>query len=97
MDQPIACSLPAADFQLRKQDAAQIAREALRSREPLAGGTRLTFAASGDTERNLRELIAAEADCCSFLRFELDRDGETLLLDVTGPDDAQPIIAELFA
>ena len=97
MDQPIACSLSGADYEARGREIAEIARDALRSREPLAGGARLTFAAGGDTERKLREVIAAEASCCPFLRFELDGDGETLRLAVTGPEDAQPIIAELFA
>lgn len=97
MDQPIACSLSAADLHTRKRDTADIAHQALRSRQPLDGGARLTFTAGGDTERKLREVIAAEGDCCSFLRFDLGSDGDTLRLDVTGPDEAQPIIAKLFA
>ena len=97
MEQPIACSLDAADYAARRQQTAEIARDALRSREPAEGGVHLTFAATDATERELRDVIAAEADCCSFLRFALDRDGETLRLNVTGPADAQPIIAELFA
>jgi hypothetical protein len=32
--------------------------------------------------------VAAEASCCPFL---------TLELRITGPDEARPIIAELFA
>jgi hypothetical protein len=97
MNTPIACSLPAAGYAARQEDIARIAREALRSREPLTGGTRLILAARDDTERDLRALVAAEAECCPFLRFELNRDGDSLRLDVTGPGDAQPIIAELFA
>ena len=97
MHQPIACSLSPANYATRKDDIARIARGALRSRQPLPGGARLTFAARGETERDLRAVIAAEAECCSFLHFELDRDGDNLRLDVTGPDDALPIIAELFA
>jgi hypothetical protein len=97
MDQPIACSLSSSDYAARKGDTAQIARRALRSREPVPAGARLTFAAEAQTERDLRAVIAAEAECCSFLHFDLDRDGDTLRLEVTGPDQAQPIIAELFA
>jgi hypothetical protein len=41
--------------------------------------------------------IACSLSSCSFLHFDLDRDGDTLRLEVTGPDQAQPIIAELFA
>jgi hypothetical protein len=97
MDTPIACTLSADDYTRRRDDIARIAHEALRSREPIARGARLTFAASDKTERDLRTLIAAEAECCSFLNFELERDADVLRLDVTGPDAAQPIIAELLA
>ena len=97
MNKPIACTLSADEYAARRDDIARIARDALRSREPLDGGARLTFAASDDTARDLRAVIAAEAECCSFLRFELQREADELRLDVTGPDDAQPIIAELFA
>jgi hypothetical protein len=97
MDQPIACSLSPTDRAVRKDDLGALARRALRSREPLPDGARLTFAAHGDTERELRAVVAAEAECCPFLSFDLDRDGDLLRLDVTGPNDAQPIIAELFA
>jgi hypothetical protein len=75
-----------------------IARRALRSREAIDGGARLRFAAAGETESDLRAVIAAEAECCAFLSFDLrDDGGDGLLLDVTGPADAQPIIGELFA
>ena len=94
---PIACTLSAEAYASRADDIARITRDALRSREPLAGGARLTFTASGDTERDLRAVIAAEADCCAFLRFDLEREADVLRLDITGPEAAQPIIAELFA
>jgi hypothetical protein len=97
MNTPIACSLSAGEYAARRDEIARITHSALRSRDPISGGARLTFAASDDTERDLRTVIAAEAECCSFLHFELDRDADKLRLDVTGPDDAQPIIAELFA
>jgi hypothetical protein len=54
------------------------------------------FDGGEETERELRDMIAAEASCCPFLRFELHHDADALRLDVTGPADAQPIIAELF-
>jgi hypothetical protein len=50
-----------------------------------------------DVERRVRELIAAESSCCSFLTFALERvDGE-LVLDIDGPADARPVIDLFFA
>ena len=97
MDQPIACSLTASEMRRRQDDTAEIARRALTSRVPLESGERLTFDAGPDTERELRAVIAAESECCSFLAFDLTREPEKLRLDVTGPADARPIIEGLFA
>jgi hypothetical protein len=97
MDQPIACTLIAADYADRTQDTTELARRSLRSRQPIPDGIRLTFEASADTERELRELVAAEARCCAFLRMDLRPGEDALILDITGPAEAEPIIAELFA
>jgi hypothetical protein len=97
MDQPIACNLPPADLRARGDDMSEIARRALRARHPLEGGARLTFAGDATTERDLRDVIAAEAQCCAFLTFDLRREDDALRLDVTGPEEAQPLIAQMFA
>ena len=96
MDQPIACTLPVADYAARTKATRELARRA-RSREPIPDGTRLTFAANGDTEPRLREFVAAEARCCPFLRMDLRRANDAIVLEVTGPPEAESIIAELFA
>jgi MerR family copper efflux transcriptional regulator len=95
MDTPIACSLSASDLRTRTDELSALAARALVRREPIAHGERLTFRAEFETE--VKSAIAAEQTCCSFLAFATARDGETLVVDVTGPADAQPIIAELFA
>jgi hypothetical protein len=97
MNEPIACTLSAADYATRTEEIAELARHALRSREPIPDGARLTFDPGSDTERRLREIVAAEARCCAFLRMDLRAADDALVLDVTGPAEAAPIIAELFA
>lgn len=94
---PIACALSAREFADRKAQTAQIARYALRARQSTEHGCLLSFAADADTEAQLRDIVAAESRCCSFLQMDLRRSGETLELEVTGPDEARPIIEELFA
>jgi hypothetical protein len=97
VDQPIACTLTPDESRGRTDDLAALAARALRSREQTAEGERLLFTDSDENERDLRAAIAAEASCCAFLRMELRRDDEGLVLDIAGPQDARPIIAELFA
>jgi len=89
MTEPIACTLTAAEYRDRAADLHRFAREALRERRPIAGGARLTFDLAA--RERLETLIAAEAECCPFLTMDL-----RLVLDVTGPAAAAPIIAELL-
>ena len=91
----IACTLAPSEYRDRIAELSRIRDGALLSRERIEAGERLTF--REDVEAELRAAIAAEAACCSFLAMRLERRGDTLLLDVTGPPEAQPVIAELFA
>src|SRR4051812_1262856 len=97
MDQPIACSLDAAQYKHRTGELTELAERGLRSREQTPDGERLVFADSADIERELRSLIVAESNCCAFLRMDLTRRDDGLVLDIAGPNDAHPLIAELFA
>jgi len=97
MEQPIACTLSAADHTARADQTTELARRALRSREPIPNGARLRFERSAETERQLRTIIEAEAECCPFLRLDLQPADDALVLEITGPAEADPIIAELFS
>ena len=90
----IACSLGAADHRQRLAAFGALARAALLAREPIARGARLTFAASA--RERVEALVAAEAECCPFLALDLRAGGDRLVLDVTGPAEAAPIIEELL-
>jgi hypothetical protein len=95
--EPIACTLTPAGYAARTGELAAIAAGALRARHQTADGERLVFDDTPETERQLRAAIAAEASCCAFLSMDLTRAGEGLVLNIAGPQDARPIIAELFA
>ena len=97
MEQPIACTLTPGAYRERIEALTALAARALRSRERTADGERLTFADSAENERDLRAAVAAEAACCPFLRMDLRRGADGLVLDVAGPEDARPVIEELFA
>jgi hypothetical protein len=96
MDEPIACSLSAREYGERAAEMTVLAGAALLAREPLAHGVRLTFDARDATRGRLRAIVAAESACCPFLDMQLREDAGRLRLEITGPDDAAPIIAALF-
>jgi hypothetical protein len=97
VEEPIACTLSPGEYKGRTSELAALARRSLRAREQTADGERLVFTDDESTERELRAVIAAEASCCAFLRMDLQRAEDGLVLDIAGPQDARPIIAELFA
>jgi hypothetical protein len=91
---PIACSLTAAELGRRLDEVDQLARKALLRRESIDGGVRLTFV--GDVRARLDTFVAAERACCPFLDLRLSSDGNTHVLQITGPGEAAPMIDELF-
>ena len=91
---PIACSLSAAEQGERRDAAQRLVAAALLDARVTDRGAMLRF--SGAAEPALRELIAAERECCPFLTFELSERGDGLSLAVSGPPEARPIVLELF-
>src|SRR5215208_203865 len=94
---PIACALTGAEYRRRIAKSGEITRAALRERRRIAGGLRLSFAGSGDVHERLERFVAAESRCCPFLTMRLAAAGHEIVLEVTGPAGAAPIIEELFA
>jgi hypothetical protein len=94
---PIACSLTGAGYRKRVADTGQVARDALLERQPIDGGARLSFEETADVRERLEAFVAAESECCPFLAMNLRAADGRLVLEVTGPELAAPIIEELFA
>lgn len=96
-DQPIACTLTPDHMRGRMSLIDALAADALLARETIDGGLRVRFRDDPGTERRVRDLAAAESQCCAFLRFDVHSDHQTVVLDITGSVEAQPAIMELFA
>jgi len=95
--EPIACTLSPSALADRTGALSDLSGRAMLSREETADGQRLVFLDTPEVERELHAAIAAEADCCAFLRMDLRRVEGGLRLDVSGRAEARSIIAELFA
>ena len=96
-EMPMACTLSPDRMRDRAALIDGLARDALIGREEIAGGVRSRLRDAPGVERRVRELVAAEAECCGFLSFELGRHNGELWLDVTGAPEARPVIDEFFA
>jgi hypothetical protein len=94
---PIACTLTPDGMTARVALIEALAADGLLGRAPTDTGVRVRLRDTPDIEQRTRELVAAESKCCAFLEFDLGREGGDLVLDINGPEDAQPVIDMLFA
>jgi hypothetical protein len=94
---PIACTLSPDGMTARLALIDALAADGLLARTPTDTGLRVRLRDTPEIEQRTRQLVAAESECCAFLDFSLGRDGGDLVLDITGPEDAQPVIDLFFA
>jgi hypothetical protein len=91
---PIACTLRPDALRGQVEDWQALLRYAER-RVGLEDGVRVELVA-GTPVQDLVRLVAAEQDCCQFLRFAITVDTRGVGLEVRGPADAGVIIESLF-
>jgi len=94
-DVPIACSLGNDKLERRLAAIAEIGASGLISRDIENERHLLRFSANATTRQQLEEIVAAEAECCTFLDLSLGEEGEVLVLSIAAPKDAQAIADEL--
>jgi hypothetical protein len=96
-DIPIVCSLHAGDLEQRLTELAAIGEGSLIGRETDKGHHLLRFHSDAATRKRLEQIVAAEAECCSFLDLTLEeRDGE-LMLSLAAPPDGRAVVDQLAA
>jgi hypothetical protein len=96
-DQPIACSLTADGMTARLALIDALAADGLLERTLTESGMRVRLLDRPDIVQRTHELVAAESKCCAFLDFDVRREDGALLLDISGPEDARPVIEMFFA
>jgi hypothetical protein len=91
-DTPIACSLSADELPARLAEMRAIGKDALLGLTPEGA---LRFRADAKTRVRLDAIVAAESQCCPFLRFDLAEAGAELVLSVAAPEGAEPLARDL--
>jgi hypothetical protein len=93
---PVSCSLGASDLRARLAAIAALGAASLVAHEQIDRRHTLRFRRDPATRRRLEEIVAAEAECCSFLDLDLaERDGELVLTVAAAPAAGQPVADEL--
>jgi hypothetical protein len=92
---PVACSLSAGDLEQRLAAIAAIGADSLISSEIDGDRHLLRFRSSEPARRRLEEIVAAEAECCSFLDLSLAEEEGELTLSIAAPGDGRAVADEL--
>jgi hypothetical protein len=92
----LSCGLSPEQLRTRMAHIAVILEHNPHEQTTIDRGRRLIFPADPDLESQLRDLIRLESECCPFLEMTIERRGQVLILTVSGDDNAQEQIAQLF-
>jgi hypothetical protein len=92
---PIACTLTPHDMAGRAEWLRRLGARSLIAGARAGGGLRLRFEAAADAE--VGRWIDAERECCAFLTFAVERNGDELWLQVGGPPGSEPVLDGLLA
>ncbi len=90
-DNPIVCSLDAEGLQRRLAAIAAVGADSLISTQVEGDCHLLRFRTNAATRKRLEEIVAAEAECCSFLDLSLHGEGDKLVLEIAAPQEAQAL------
>jgi hypothetical protein len=96
-DLPIACSLTADELPARLADMEAIGRDALLAVVTSGRRATLRFRSRAATRERLAAIVAAESQCCAFLKFGLVDAGDALVLSIDAPPGAEPVLDDLVA
>ena len=88
---PIACSLGAGALEQRLAVIAEIGADGLLSRQAEDDRHLLRFRKDPATRQRLEEIIAAEAECCSFIDLSLQEEADELVLSIAATRDGQAL------
>lgn len=94
---PIACTLDPADMPRRRAELRALGEEGLVSKVVQGGTAVLRFRPDAEIRRRVEAAVAAESECCAFLDFALEHDGDATVLTITAPDGAAEMLATVFS
>ncbi len=95
---PVACTLSQEELRERRGELLPGLAQQASGRQLVEHGVRLRFAPAPGIVGTIARVVDSERLCCAFLRFEIsvEPDGGAVTLTVSGPPEAQPLLAELI-
>ena len=94
-EEALSCSLSGPDLLERITEWGRVASHA-KSRHVETGRIVSTYPPDQDLLARLRSLIAAEAECCPFMRFTVEERPEEVVVELRVPDDMSEMLAVML-
>lgn len=96
MPLPIVCSLTAAEQRERRRTILDVVRQAALEVTQIARGISYRLSPTSEVLAQVAHLVDLERQCCPFLSFKIVAEATTLSLEITGPPEAERMIADFF-
>ncbi len=93
---PIECTLDAGSVDDRVEEWRRFLGEAVTRVERAGTAARLLLVPGDEAQLWASDLARRERACCAFFEFRLDLRPEAVWLEVSAPDDAQPVLDGLL-
>ena len=90
----VVCKLTTAELRERKATVVAELKTLILSRQELATGYSYTFDATDDILDKLNLFIKTERQCCSFFTFQLTVGESSVILSITGSEEAKEFLKE---
>ena len=90
------CTLNGAEM-IERVDAWRLVSSQAISREIHSERVTSIYPPDPDVTRQLKHLIAAEAICCSFLKFDLQEEEGRTVVELTFPEEARSVVESVIA
>lgn len=87
---PVTCTLGSRELRAQAARWRRLYAEAGIERTATDDGLRVRFRPAA--ERELRELVAVEAECCAWARWSVDARGEEVVLEIDAAGDRVAVI-----
>ena len=94
-DQPIACTLTAAELPERFAEIRAIGATSLLYTRVGEAEAFLLFEPDPQTRERLEAIVAAESLCCAFLALDVKDTRDGLLLTIRAPDGGEQVMRQL--
>ena len=92
----IVCRLPPSDRAQRTADFRALFAGAIVERERVPAGVRWTLTAGATTEAESRRLADLETRCCDGVLFAVNRRGDHVVWEITGPPAAAALLDAFY-